>query len=145
MQTVLTQIRRRVLRRLIWVYTVYQCPFYGTLGINELIFLLFYLSEKMFFTFYSSYLLRLTEMSSLLCEIQKTKIHHLSSANSVSKMLKANRTLKIDLSSGMKIYANFTILYPFHIKKYLSCNAKKPSFAYMHPAKIQISLRIRAV
>ena len=36
MQTVLTLIRRRVQRRLIWVYTVCQCPFYGTLGINGL-------------------------------------------------------------------------------------------------------------
>ena len=24
----------RILRRLIWVYSVYQCPLYGTLGIN---------------------------------------------------------------------------------------------------------------
>ena len=37
LQSVQTLIRRRVLRRLIWVYTVCQCPFYGTLGINELI------------------------------------------------------------------------------------------------------------
>ena len=35
-QTVWTLIRRRVLRRLIWVYTVCQCPFYGTLGTNGL-------------------------------------------------------------------------------------------------------------
>ena len=37
MQTVYTLIRRRVLRRLIWVYTVFKCPIYGTLGLNELI------------------------------------------------------------------------------------------------------------
>ena len=36
MQTVLTLIRRRVLRRLIWVYTVCQCPVYGTLGLYAL-------------------------------------------------------------------------------------------------------------
>ena len=36
MQTVRTKIRRRVLRRLILVCTVCQCPFYGTLGINGL-------------------------------------------------------------------------------------------------------------
>ena len=29
-------IRRRVLRRLTWVYTVCHCPFYETLGINGL-------------------------------------------------------------------------------------------------------------
>ena len=34
MQTVYTLIRRRVLRRLIWVCTVCQCPIYGTLGTN---------------------------------------------------------------------------------------------------------------
>ena len=33
MQTVMTLIRRRML---IWVYTVCQCPFYGSLGINGL-------------------------------------------------------------------------------------------------------------
>ena len=32
-QTVLTLIRRRVLRRLIWSYTVCQCPFYGAGGL----------------------------------------------------------------------------------------------------------------
>ena len=36
MQTVQTLIRRRVLWRLICVYTVCQCPFYGTLGLNGL-------------------------------------------------------------------------------------------------------------
>ena len=36
MRTVSTLIRRRVLRRRIWVYTVCQCPFYGALGINVL-------------------------------------------------------------------------------------------------------------
>ena len=36
MQTEYIRIRRRVLRRLIWVYTAFQCPFYGTLGINRL-------------------------------------------------------------------------------------------------------------
>ena len=35
MQTVKTLIRRRALRRLIWVDTVYQYPFYGTLGLNR--------------------------------------------------------------------------------------------------------------
>ena len=34
MQTVYTLIRRLILRHLIWVYTVCQCPFYGTLGLN---------------------------------------------------------------------------------------------------------------
>ena len=34
MQTVYTLIRRRVLRRLIFIYVVRECPFYGTLGIN---------------------------------------------------------------------------------------------------------------
>ena len=33
MQTVYIRIRRR---NLVWVYTVYQCFFYDTLGINEL-------------------------------------------------------------------------------------------------------------
>ena len=37
MQEVYTLIRRRVLRHLIWVYTVCQCPIYGTLGLNGLI------------------------------------------------------------------------------------------------------------
>ena len=37
MQTVYTLIRRRVLRRLIWVYTVCQCPFDGALGIDGLL------------------------------------------------------------------------------------------------------------
>ena len=36
MQTVLTVIRRRILWRLIWVYTICQCPFYGMLGLNRL-------------------------------------------------------------------------------------------------------------
>ena len=36
MQIVQTLIRRRVLRRPIWVYIVCQCPFYGTLGSNAL-------------------------------------------------------------------------------------------------------------
>ena len=36
MQTVQILIRRRVLRRLIWVYIVCQCPFYGMLGLNGL-------------------------------------------------------------------------------------------------------------
>ena len=36
METVRTLIKRRVLRRLIWVYTVFQCPFYGTPGLNGL-------------------------------------------------------------------------------------------------------------
>ena len=36
LQTVKTLIRRRLMRRLIWVYTVCQCPFSGTLGINGL-------------------------------------------------------------------------------------------------------------
>ena len=36
MQTVQTLIRRRVLWSLIWVYTVCQCPIYGTLGLNGL-------------------------------------------------------------------------------------------------------------
>ena len=36
MQTVWTLIRRRVLRRLIWVSTVCQCPFYGTQDLNGL-------------------------------------------------------------------------------------------------------------
>ena len=36
MKTVQTQIRRRMMRRLIWVCTVCLCPFYGTLGINGL-------------------------------------------------------------------------------------------------------------
>ena len=36
MQTALTLIRRRDLRRLIWVTSVCQCPFYGTPGINGL-------------------------------------------------------------------------------------------------------------
>ena len=36
MQTGYTLIRRRVLRRLIRVYTVCQCPIYGTLGLNGL-------------------------------------------------------------------------------------------------------------
>ena len=39
MQTVKTLIRRRILRRLIWIYTVCQCPFYGTPGINWLVLL----------------------------------------------------------------------------------------------------------
>ena len=38
MQTMLPLIRRHVPRRLIWVYTVCQCPFKGTLGINGLTF-----------------------------------------------------------------------------------------------------------
>ena len=33
MPTVQTLIRRSVLRRLIWVYNVCQCPFYATLGL----------------------------------------------------------------------------------------------------------------
>ena len=37
MQTVQTLIRCRILRRLIWVYTVCLCLFYGTLGLNGLI------------------------------------------------------------------------------------------------------------
>ena len=37
MQTVWTLIRHRVLRRLICVYTVYQCPCYGMPGLNGLI------------------------------------------------------------------------------------------------------------
>ena len=37
MQTVQTLIRRRVTQRLIWVYTVCQCPIYVTLGLNGLI------------------------------------------------------------------------------------------------------------
>ena len=36
MQTVQTLIRRRVLWRLIWVYTVCLCPFKRTLGKNDL-------------------------------------------------------------------------------------------------------------
>ena len=36
MQTVSTLLNRRVLRRLILVYTICQCPFYGTLDINGL-------------------------------------------------------------------------------------------------------------
>ena len=36
MQTVKNQIRRRVLLRLIWVFTVCQCPIYGALGITSL-------------------------------------------------------------------------------------------------------------
>ena len=36
MQTVWTLIIRRVLLCLIWVFTVCQCPFYGTLSINGL-------------------------------------------------------------------------------------------------------------
>ena len=36
MQTVYILIRRRGMRRLIWVYTVCQCFFYNTLWINEL-------------------------------------------------------------------------------------------------------------
>ena len=38
MQTVYTLIKRRVLRHLVWVYTFCQCPFYGTLGLNGLIY-----------------------------------------------------------------------------------------------------------
>ena len=34
MQIVQTLIRRRILWRLIWVYTVNQSPFYGTLVLN---------------------------------------------------------------------------------------------------------------
>ena len=34
MQTVKTLIRRRILRHLIWVYTVCLYPFYGTLCLN---------------------------------------------------------------------------------------------------------------
>ena len=36
MQTVYTLIKRRALRRLVWVYTVCQCLFYGTPNINGL-------------------------------------------------------------------------------------------------------------
>ena len=36
MQTASTLIRRRILPRLIWVYTICQCPFYGTTGIMGL-------------------------------------------------------------------------------------------------------------
>ena len=31
-------VRRCILQHLIWVYTVWQCPFYGTLGVNGSIF-----------------------------------------------------------------------------------------------------------
>ena len=37
MQTVQTQIRRRVLRRLSWGYTVGLCPFKGVLGKQGLV------------------------------------------------------------------------------------------------------------
>ena len=37
MKTVQTLIRRRILRRLIWIYTVCKCPFYRRLGTNWLI------------------------------------------------------------------------------------------------------------
>ena len=37
MQTVSTLSRRRVLRRLIWIYSVCRCLFYGTPGFNRLI------------------------------------------------------------------------------------------------------------
>ena len=36
MQTVSTLIRRRLMWRLIWINTVYECPFHETLGINGL-------------------------------------------------------------------------------------------------------------
>ena len=32
----MTLIRCRILRRLIWVYTIFQCPIYGTPGTNRL-------------------------------------------------------------------------------------------------------------
>ena len=48
-------ITRRVLRRLIWVYTVCQCPFYGTLGINGLTFTTLWANsvDDIFFFFFS--------------------------------------------------------------------------------------------
>ena len=36
LQTVYTMIKFRIIRYLICVYTLYQRPFYGTLGINGL-------------------------------------------------------------------------------------------------------------
>ena len=62
MQTVWTLIRRRVLRRLIRVYTVGLCPCYWTLGINGLK----CQSESL-------------EQCTLSCRLAKTCVYHLNS------------------------------------------------------------------
>ena len=83
MQTMQTLIRRRILWRLIWVYTVCQCPFHWTRGINGLRANSFFRREQKQSLRKHAYtnILKILQPKKEIFQIKNSDIFHISAQN----------------------------------------------------------------